>query len=371
MDMNNNKTNIRFTFGIIVLNGEPFIKYNLRALYPFAHQIIVVEGANFNSTHCATKDGHSLDNTLKILKEFKEKEDHDNKLVLVTAEDDGHLNGFWPGEKDEQCQAFAKRATGNWLWQIDIDEFYLETDMKRIIRMLDEDPSIATISFPEIPFWGSFDYRCDGIFLRYRYSEVHRLFRWRPEYKYLTHRPVTVINEEGVDLREKNWMRAEDMRKQGVYLYHYYCIFQNQVSSKMIYYHNRVKGASNGKSIIIDSDKYLDRTFLKLKDPFHVHTVNAFPSWLERFKGNHPQQIKALKNDIEEGTVKISMRNMDDVDALVKSMRYRIGVKCYKIWGNYISQLNWISRDFIKGRIGVLKFVSSFFYVVIGKKQLF
>ena len=34
----------RVTFGIIVLNGEPFTRYCLRSLYPFAHQIIVVEG---------------------------------------------------------------------------------------------------------------------------------------------------------------------------------------------------------------------------------------------------------------------------------------------------------------------------------------
>ena len=33
------------TFGMIVLNGEPFVRYNLRALCPFGHQIIVVEGA--------------------------------------------------------------------------------------------------------------------------------------------------------------------------------------------------------------------------------------------------------------------------------------------------------------------------------------
>jgi len=35
----------RITFGMIVLNGEPCVLYNLRALYPFAHEIIVVEGA--------------------------------------------------------------------------------------------------------------------------------------------------------------------------------------------------------------------------------------------------------------------------------------------------------------------------------------
>jgi hypothetical protein len=37
--------NIKITFGMIVLNGEPFIGNNLRSLYPFAHQIVVVEGA--------------------------------------------------------------------------------------------------------------------------------------------------------------------------------------------------------------------------------------------------------------------------------------------------------------------------------------
>ena len=44
----------KITFGMIVLNGEPFIKYNLRALYPYAHQIIVVEGACPSSASVAT-----------------------------------------------------------------------------------------------------------------------------------------------------------------------------------------------------------------------------------------------------------------------------------------------------------------------------
>ena len=210
-----NSIDIRFTFGMIVLNGEPFIKYNLRSLYPFAHQIIVVEGANRNSTHCATADGHSIDDSIKILREFKELEDPEDKVVIVTAEDEGYPNGFWPGEKDEQSEAYCKRATGNWLWQIDVDEFYLESDMRRISKMLEEDSSISTISFPEMPFWGSFDYRVDGVFLRYRYSEVHRLFKWLPGYRYITHRPVTVVNDKGVDLRQTHWVRAGDLRKRG------------------------------------------------------------------------------------------------------------------------------------------------------------
>jgi hypothetical protein len=47
----------KVTFGIIVLNGEPFTRYNLRALYPFAHEIIVVEEASPAAAHAATPDG--------------------------------------------------------------------------------------------------------------------------------------------------------------------------------------------------------------------------------------------------------------------------------------------------------------------------
>ena len=45
----------KITFGMIVLNGEPFIRYNLQALYPFAYQIIVVEGATIAAANVATE----------------------------------------------------------------------------------------------------------------------------------------------------------------------------------------------------------------------------------------------------------------------------------------------------------------------------
>ena len=133
------------TFGIIVLNGLPFLEYNLRALYPFAHQIIVVEGAVGAAATLATPEGHSLDGSLEFLRRFKEERDPEGKLVLVTAEEDGAPDGFW-SEKDEMSQAYARRATGDWLWQVDSDEFYLEEDMRAVFAMLDEDPQISAVS---------------------------------------------------------------------------------------------------------------------------------------------------------------------------------------------------------------------------------
>lgn len=53
----------KVSFGIIVLNGEPFTRYCLRALYPFAHESIVVEGACQAASAIATADDHSTDGT--------------------------------------------------------------------------------------------------------------------------------------------------------------------------------------------------------------------------------------------------------------------------------------------------------------------
>ena len=57
-----------------------------------------------------------------------------NKITIITAEDEGYPDGFWPGEKLEQSQAYAKRATGNYLWQVDIDEFYKGTISLKLIQ---------------------------------------------------------------------------------------------------------------------------------------------------------------------------------------------------------------------------------------------
>ncbi|HEY7160510.1 MAG TPA: glycosyltransferase family A protein, partial [Acidobacteriota bacterium] len=89
----------RISFGIIVLNGEPFTKYCLRSIYPFAFEIFVVEGASLQAAEISTADGHSLDNTLETLRSFQIQEDPEKKLQIITKD------GFW-SEKDEQSQAY-------------------------------------------------------------------------------------------------------------------------------------------------------------------------------------------------------------------------------------------------------------------------
>ncbi|MCK4268364.1 MAG: glycosyltransferase family 2 protein, partial [Actinomycetia bacterium] len=122
----------KVTFGIIVLNGEPFTTYCLRALYPFAHEIIVVEGACESAAEIATSNGHSRDRTLEALYSFKDKQDPQRKVKIISKD------GFWSG-KDELSQAYAHQATGDYLWQVDIDEFYQPKDMNHVLQMIQSD----------------------------------------------------------------------------------------------------------------------------------------------------------------------------------------------------------------------------------------
>jgi FkbM family methyltransferase len=311
-------TDPRITFGVIVLNGEPFTRYTLRSLYPFAHEIIVVEGAAPAAHNIATADGHSRDGTLAELRRFKAEEDPDGKVTIVTAEDDGHGDGWWQGEKDEQSRAYAKRATGDYLWQVDIDEFYRAEEMGRVIDMLRDDPTITAVTFKQLTFWGGLAYRTDGWYLRRGATYYHRLFRWRPGYEYATHRPPTVRDSGGRDLRDGHWIRGEDLARQGIHLYHYSLLLPKQVIEKCDYYGN-VTWTNRPGAVAWAQD-----AFLWLGRPYRVHNVYDFPSWLERYHGPHPEEVTRMVEELARDRPD-ELRDSADIEHLLGSWWYPIG----------------------------------------------
>lgn len=314
----------QITFGIIVLNGEPFTRYNLAALYPFAHQIIVVEGAAPSAKEFATPDGHSNDGTREIIRRFQQENDPENKVILVTAEDEGHADGFWT-EKDEMSQAYAKRATGNYLWQVDMDEFYRPADMQRVIELLEHRPEVQAVTFQVRTFWGSLHSRTDGVFLRRDAQNFHRLFAWRPGYRYATHRPPTVVNAEGRDLRTQTALTGADMARLGIFMYHYSFVFPFQVEFKLAYYGNMDKN----QNIPLQSQRQAwHDNFWTLKHPFYIDDTSILgePSWLARFREPHPDAIDRLWSDIDSGRVSVERRRTDDIDRLLNSPWYPAAV---------------------------------------------
>jgi hypothetical protein len=235
-------------------------------------------------------------------------------------------DGFWTGEKDEMSQAYAARATGDYLWQVDSDEFYRPQDMRAVLSLLHADPSITAMSFKMLTFWGGLDYLTDGWYLRRGANVYHRLFKWGPGYQYATHRPPTVLDPSGRNLRDLHWLDGDTLARHGILLYHYSLLFPKQVTGKSYYYGHAPWLTLN------DSSTWAETCYLQLGDPFRVHNVYTAPSWLERFKGEHPPQIRAMWADIDHGVIDIERRQTDDIERLLKSPVYRVRRELLQTW---------------------------------------
>lgn len=311
---------VRVTFGIIVLNGLPFLKYNLESLYPFAYEIIVVEGACRSAADAARPDGHSEDGTWELLQEIAASRDPKHKLKLVAATDEGLADGFWE-EKGQMSQAYAKRATGNYLWQIDTDEFYMPEDMSDIIQLLNRKPEISAVSFYCSYFWGGVDYCMDGFSFRTSDYVVHRIFDWAPGYKYVSHRPPTVINIMGKDLRSLEWLTVENTLAMGIRMYHYDMILPKQAANKSKYYSKVTWHSLESQRIL----EWKTMIFDKLEKPFHIYTIYSHMSWLERYKGVHPPCIRQMVEDIQSGKWPgCELRRTDDIEKMLNSYWFRL-----------------------------------------------
>lgn len=331
----------RITFGIILLNGQPFIRYNLRALYPFAHQIIVVEGAVPAAAEIATPEGHSIDDSLGELSRFQAEEDPDNKIEVVTRD------GFW-SEKDEMSQAYAERATGDYLWQVDIDEFYQPQDMQKILSLLAVNSQITAVYFKQISFWGGFDFITDGWYLRQVQDEgpgiAPRIFRWRPSFRYSSHRPVTIVDEKGHDIRKINPINGQDLADYGIFMYHYSLLFPKQVVEKSMYYGQAAWAKRSG------SELWAEEVFGDLKRPFRVHNVYEYPSWLERFSGQHPPQILSMRRDIQDDTIQVVLRPTADIEQLLNKPGYKLGRRGLKMMDPIVRRAVLLRRQWRQRR---------------------
>lgn len=339
------------TFGMIVLNGQPFLRANLRALYPHAEQIIVCEGAVPGAAALARADGHSRDGTLEALHRFAAEEDPAGKVTIVTAEDEGHPDGFWPGEKHEQSRAYAKRARGELLWQVDVDEFYQPEHIEMMRRLFAARPELTGAAFHMLTFWGSPDVVTDGWFLRRGAAEYRRLFRWGEGYEYVTHRPPTVADAQGRDAYQGHWLSVRRTRGMGITLYHYSLLLPRSVREKSRYYLT----AEPFGDRFAAAQPWMADSYLTLRRPFRVHNVYLEPSWLERFDGVHPPAAAELWRALEasrDGTGDgnggrvggvgsvggalesgvIELRDMRDVERLLRSPAYRAGRAALQVW---------------------------------------
>jgi hypothetical protein len=301
-----------------------------------------VEGGHENALDVSTPDGHSTDGTLETLYRFKKEEDPEDKVQIVVRD------GPWP-QKDElgnsktpQSRAYADRATGDYLWQVDIDEFYRPEDMRRVLGMLSDDPAIAAVSFNVYPFWGAYRYVSDGWYWRRGNITFHRLFKWGPGYRYVTHQPPTVADEQGRDLRTLKWVSGDEMACRSIRLFHYDHVFPHQVRNKALFYRRQAP------RVCAEIVEWADAGYFTLRRPYHVERHYWLPAWVERYDGPHPPEAERMMDDIRSGKLTVELRRTDDVERLLRSPRYRAGRAALKV-------LDPVDRAWRWGRLQALR----------------
>ena len=348
----------RITFTSFVLNGEPFIKYFLHSVYPHAHEIIIAEGAVRRAKVNASPKGRSLDRTGEILKEFKEHHDPENKLKIL------QLDRFWI-DKNEMSNACAAASTGDYVWENGIDEFYMDHSFETVRDLLRDAPSIDGMSFRWHNFWGGKNYVTRG-WLEYQGGcDANRLFRWGGGFSYAGHSSEpTSIDPEGKRMVDGHWLRASDTMKHGIYCHHYAFVFPLQVFQKQRYYSGGGKleeaAPRSQQSKEEAPNRWATEVWLGLKNPFRVHNVDHLLSWLERYEGEHPPMALRMFEDIDSGQHRIEERSVDDIETLLRSLKYRIarvfisltGRICYskcpgqlRAWSNKVA--HWIERRYL------------------------
>lgn len=312
----------RVTFGIIALNAQPLLEYNLRALYPFAHQIIVVEGAVQTAAPLARVDGHSQDDTWERLQRFQREEDPEGKLILVSAADEGYADGFWP-EKNEMSQAYAKRATGDWLWQVDSDEFYHPEDIRAVLERLQAVPGITAVAFPYVEFFGGWDYVITGKWHIQNYPLIYRLFKWGQGFRYTDHRPATVVDQNDRDLRAVKLESTPQRDGKPIVLHHYSYVFPKQALQKVGYY-SQVTWTDSFKR----NQQWYEKNYLRLEEPLFLgEKGRPILQWLQRFRGQHPPAIQQLRADLDSGQLAEPLRPVEDIERLLRSPWYWLATR--------------------------------------------
>lgn len=321
----------KISFGIIVLNGKPFIEACLRSLYPHAYEIIVAEGASESAKEYARADGHSIDGTLEALVEFSKHEDPENKIKIVT----NPRSEFWEG-REQQSQAYANKATGDYLWQVDTDEFYRGEDIEKVRLLLKEKPEIDSLSVRWLNFWGDQNTVVDGWFLKRGGGMVHRIFKWGKGYQYKGHwTGPHSVNLDGMRSFDGVYISGDELlEKHGVFCFHYSLLFPKQVQSKMSIYEDDTDPTYQYKN----ASDWVENNWLTLSDPWHVHGRKDEPSWLEPYQGTHPKEASKMLASLDKQKSHL-LRDMTDVNILLKK-------KSYQIKRSILSKLAPISKRF-------------------------
>lgn len=285
-----NKQLPRISFITLVLNGMPFIEYAIKAIYPFAHEIIIFEGPVEKALFASNVDGSSKDGTTEIINNFPDPE----KKMIISR-------GIWE-EKLEMLNKALEYVTGDYIWLVDSDEIWKGDDIDKIINILHSDPEITQMNFIPDNFWKGFEYIVFSQNFFEKQGHYRRLFKYNTGSKFISHEPLTLKYPDNGITEHIKLIDGNTTRNMGLFPYHYSYVYDMQVYQKVELYNRFGLGDNWG---IILSDWYRD-IFIKWTPENRHETEKKWGPWAgdknsktTKFKGSHPEIIKVLIEKLE------------------------------------------------------------------------
>jgi hypothetical protein len=141
-----------------------------------------------------------------------------------------------------------------------------------------------------------------------------------------------VTDADGRDLRGSGWVRAQTLARRRIFLYHYSLLFPRQVSNKHRYY-----------SALFGHRTNWAQSYDTLQNPYRVHNVERYPSWLERYTGAHPPQVRSMWRDLLNGQhgQSFPIRHTEDIERLDATLSYRSGRMLLRLIGPLVYYSRW------------------------------
>lgn len=284
---------MRITAAMIVLNGDHVLQQSLESIYEFVDEIVIAEGpVNFWYTKGVTS---STDKTLDIIKSFH---DPDKKIKLISS----HYQ-----EKDHQFLSALSLMSKNpdYLLQVDADEVWTEKSLQNLCKLLSERKPIS-VGVHSHTFVGGFDRVISGF--EEKTDNFYRVFKWEPNCKFITHRPPTILYQDGNKTGGVDHIDSDEARDYyEVSMCHYSYVWPSQVKSKIEYYKAKV----SMQNCIPDFYESYWLPWTKtdsLEEKWNIEKkilgMHEFkpeirgPAFTKKYIGKHPKSIDSCKDSL-------------------------------------------------------------------------
>jgi hypothetical protein len=285
---------MKISFGIIVVDGMPFIQHQLRLIYPHAHEIFVCEGGDdeWEKLHGYRR---SMDDTLETICGFP---DPSGKIRLIQKR--------WR-DKNHMCHEYSRRATGDIVWHIDIDEFIDPGHIPYIRELFELYPEYDAMAPPQVVFWGDthtiVGVKVDGMGYAYEMPDIDRIYR-NKKGLFIHHLPQRGYFDPGTGRIIPGKLFPDDFfARKNIYNFHFSYILPKSVQDKMLYYNERVPGSVKSG--------WFDDVFMKFPEkreewiasdfdvqPIDPATGQNYACGIKPLDKNLPACLKDLEKDI-------------------------------------------------------------------------